>query len=119
MKHQHHLNLKQQYQKIAIAVLATVVHATVGCVEACLAGGFLFVLQVVPATKLVANIQEPEQLQMDVLMFFVLGLIVELFVMGILVIVVIVNNLMGEITSNPYFYLIKGGRNYEHKCTGI
>lgn len=108
MKHQHHLNLKQQYQKIAIAVLATVVHATVGCVEACLAGDFLFVLQVVPATKLVANIQEPEQLQMDVLMFFVLGLIVELFVMGI---VVIVTNLMGEITSNPYFYLIKGGRN--------
>lgn len=108
MKHQHHLNLKQQYQKIAIAVLATVVHTTVGCVEACLAGDFLFVLQVVPATKLVANIQEPEQLQMDVLMFFVLGLIVELFVMGI---VVIVTNLMGEITSNPYFYLIKGGRN--------
>lgn len=68
-----------------IAVLANAAHATVGFVEACLAGDFLFVLQIVPAIKLVAHIQELEQLQMDVVMLFVLGLIVEQFAMVTLV----------------------------------
>ena len=90
MKHQHHPNLKQQYQKIAIAVLATV-----GCVEACLAGDFLFVLQIVLAIKPAAHTQEPEQLQMDVVMFFVQELLVELFVVAIPVINVTASNLTG------------------------
>jgi len=95
VKHQHQLNLKQQYQRVAIAVLATVAHATVGCVEACLAGDFLFVLQIVLAIKPAAHTQEPEQLQMDVVMFFVQELLVELFVMAILVISVTASNLTG------------------------
>ena len=59
--------------------------ATVGCVEACLAGDYLFVLLIVHRIKTVAHIQEPELLQMDAVMFYVQELIVEQFVMVILV----------------------------------
>ncbi len=82
----------------------TVVHATVECVEACLAGDFLFVLQTVAVIKPAAHTQEPEQLQTDVVMFFVQELLVELFVTEILVISVTASNFMGgEITSIPLF----------------
>jgi hypothetical protein len=91
-----------------IAVLVNVAHATVGCVEACLAGDFLFVLQIVLAIKLAAHTQEPEQLQMGAVMFFVQELLVELFATATLV---IASNFMGgEITSNPLSF--HGGNNY-------
>jgi hypothetical protein len=66
--------------------------ATVGFAEACLAGGILFVLQIVLQIKLVVHTQEAGLLQMVVTRFFAQEVLVEQFVMATLV---IASNLMG------------------------
>ena len=86
-----------------IVVPVTVAHATVGCVEAYLAGGFLFVLQIAALVKQAAHTQEPEQLQMDAVMCFVQELLVELFATAIPAISVTASNFMGCDSINPLF----------------